>query len=121
MIFYLQVVAPGVAGSNNFVYIQNYVYLKISLKEFALLHTLELYLRYSRETEYRHLNLHSVLLLSFAPRNYHFQKKHIHDNRHYACAIAWVVFVRICKYVVVLSEREKPTHASFLWLSVVVA
>ncbi|MBQ1987632.1 MAG: hypothetical protein II235_05860 [Muribaculaceae bacterium] len=43
-----------------------------------------------------------------------FKKKHIHDNRHNAYAIAWVVFVRICKYVVVLSEREKPIHASFI-------
>ena len=33
-------------------------------------------------------------------------KWHIQDNRHNAYAIAWVVFICICKYVVVLSERD---------------
>ena len=53
------------------------------------------------------------MLLSFAPRNYHFHKKHTQDNRHNAYAFAWVVFICVCEYVVVLSERDNLLTLSF--------
>ncbi len=101
-IFLNKVIAPGEAGSNNFVYIQSNL-------SHILGNTLNLwlYLRCNRETEYGHLKFYSVFAIVLALRNCQFQTQQ--DNRHERLRNSVGGVYMLCGYGSTFKAYDLPT------------